>query len=232
MTKYWLIFLMMFSPVFLGCNADEPDVAAAVGAEAVAEDIVAADDEAVEKAPSETKLPVALVAFGDVDGALMDRIQKWASHNLAMPVPVFPAESKLHLESFQEVVDAAKLMLPENQLGLVVIWRPANDDVQNHGANYPEQRIAIANLNPMFTPDTDPEIIERRVERQAIRGICMVMGIEPSPNPMSAMFNYSSLEDLDGIGRNLDLPWLVRVQEKAVEVGIEITPDSPYNVMR
>lgn len=226
MTKYWLIILMC-SAAFIGCDAQEPAVE-----EAVAEAVEVVEGEETEAAQTEAKLPVALVAFGDVDEALMTRVQKWASHNLAIPVPVLPAESRLQLNTFNEVVEAAKIMLPDNQLGLVVIWRPATDDVQNHGAIFPEQRIAVANLNPLFTPDTEAEVIERRVDRQAIRGICTVMGMEPSPNPLSAMFNYTTLEQLDRIGRNLDLPWLVRLQKKAVEAGIEITEDSPYNVLR
>ena len=58
------------------------------------------------------------------------------------------------------------------------------------------------------------------------------MGLEPSPNPLSAMTHYSTLEELDQIGRNLDPPWLIKLQEKAVEWGIEIDTEGPYYMLR
>jgi len=41
------------------------------------------------------------------------------------------------------------------------------------------------------------------------------------------MFGYSAREELDLIGRNLDPPWLMRLQEKAVEYGVPLNPDNP-----
>lgn len=243
--KKWFILL------FVGVFAASP-LLAEEGGEAVAPGEVPADIEIPETEPAgetpvlaEDKpvdaeesqdvapkhLPVALWAVGDVDDALMERVQKWAQEKLAIPVPVLDAAPNLQIGTFDEVAQQAELVMESNRIGIVVIWRP-NSDINNHGVHYPERRVAIANLNPMFTEGTDPEKIERRVERQVIRGICHVMGLEPSPNPLSAMFSYSNLEELDQIGRNLDLPWLVKLQEKAIEKGIPVDPDSAYNVVQ
>jgi predicted Zn-dependent protease len=78
----------------------------------------------------------------------------------------------------------------------------------------------------------EDETYARRLERQVIRGICLLMGLDYSPNPESAMTWYSSLEELDQIGRNLDPPWLIRLQERARELGIPLDPESPYNMFR
>lgn len=230
---YWMFVALGLT---IGCvSAQEGGTESVAEAEESATEATGAPEAAAESAPEvkpKAKLPVALVAFGDVDDGLMASAQEWASHNLALPVPLLPTEYRFQVDTFEDVLAAAEKMIEDNRLGLVVIWRPATGALQNHGAVFPEKRIAIANLNPMLTTDTDPLIIQGRVERQAIRGICMVMGLEPSPNPMSAMFNYSNLAELDAIGRNLDLPWLLRLQERMVENGIELTPDSPYNLMQ
>jgi len=240
--KKWFILLfsvllaasVSFAEDAVEAAVSAPEVVEAVTEEAVTEPIVeevapAEIEETVEVTPE--YLPVALIAFGDVDEALVTRAQAWAEHNLAMKVPVLSAQPGLQLGTFDEVAQNAEAIMESNRLGLVVIWRPSSD-INNHGASFPEKRIAIANLNPMFTEDTESEVIERRVERQVIRGICHVMGLEPSPNPLSAMFSYSNLQELDAIGRNLDLPWLQKLQERVTEKGIQLDPESAYNVIQ
>jgi hypothetical protein len=111
-----------------------------------------------------------------------------------------------------------------------VLWRNSGDET-SHGAFYPEQRVAVVNLNALMTEGTDQEVVERRIERQVIRGICLNMGLEPNPNPHSAMFNYSTMDELDAIGRNLDPPWLMRLQEKAMASGIPVDRNNPFNLV-
>jgi len=242
--KNWFTFLfsvLLATSISFAEDTAESTIEAPESVEAISEEVAVESvvvDDAVEVVEieevvevSSAYLPVALVAFGDVDDALVIRAQKWAEHNLAIEVPVLPAQPTVQLGTFDEVAQNAELLMETNRLGLVVIWRPSSD-VNNHGASFPDKRIAIANLNPMFTEGTEPEVIERRVERQVIRGICHVMGLEPSPNPMSAMFSYSNLQELDAIGRNLDLPWLQKLQNRLVEKGIRINPDSAYNVVQ
>ena len=198
-------------------------------------------ESSVEPVPEETRaepavpaavwLPPAVIAFGDVDDHLAERAQQWAEANLAMPVPLLRSQPAMQLGSFDEVAQAAAAMLETNRVGLVVIWRP-NSEVNNHGAHFPDLRISIANLNPMFTADTEAETIERRVERQVIRGVCLLFGLEPSPNPFSAMFAYDNIEQLDQIGRNLDPPWLNRIQERARDRGIPLDTESEKFMLR
>lgn len=213
--------------------ADVLPVDAVAGVEPT--DVAAPSDAVVDAgettAPSAVWLPPAIITFGDVDDHLAERAQQWAEVNLAMPVPLLRPQPALQLGTFDEVAQAAAAMLETNRVGLVVIWRP-NSDVNNHGAHFPDLRISIANLNPMFTPDTEAETIERRVERQVIRGVCLLFGLEPSPNPFSAMFAYDNLEQLDQIGRNLDPPWLNRVQERARDRGIPLDTESEKYMLR
>lgn len=215
-------FFIMMSLMALSCVRAETEVVTEVLAEPVAE---------ATPVSGPVWLPPAILAVGDVDDQLVLRAQQWAVKNLAIEVSLMDPIPSAQLATLDEAAQLAASLLESNRVGIVVLWRP-NSDARNHGAFYPDLRVAVANLNPMFTPDTDAEKIERRVERQVIRGVCLLFGLEPSPNPYSAMFNYSNLEELDAIGRNLDPPWLKRLQEKAVERGIPVDADSEYNMTR
>lgn len=186
---------------------------------------VAAPDDA---APEQRK-PVALVKAGPVSDAIMNRIQQWGESQLAIPVPVAePLETSG--ESFEVVAeDAAKNLKPED-LGYVVLLH-SEKPLANHGVYNPELRIVIVNVN-LMEEGADEETFGRRMERQVIRGIGTLMGLELSPNPESAMSAYSSIEELDRIGRNLDPPWLLRLQERAKELGIPLDPENPFNLLR
>lgn len=176
------------------------------------------------------KLPVALIMIGESNDSLVERVTSWAEENLAIPVPVLPAQPETMIDSFEAVAEFGKGLLEPNRVGLVVLWRPSSTNETSHGAYYPDHKVAMVNLAAMYTEGTEQETIERRVERQVIRGICLAMGLEPNPNPQSAMFQYASMEELDAIGRNLDPPWLMRLQEKAMDVGIPVNAESPFNL--
>lgn len=234
MDKFWIVLFVCIGLIGSTSYAEDTESIDQIGTidESTvdnAEAVAVAEPETDPAVPRSSHLPVAVVAFGDVDDALVDRAQKWAEQNLAIPVPLLKSEPGAQLATFEEVTAMAASMLETNRIGLVVLWRPTSD-ISNHGAHYPDKRVAVANLNPMFTPDTDAEKIERRVERQVIRGVCLLMGLEPSPNPYSAMFNYANLEELDTISRNLDPPWLKRLQEKAVEMGIPVEQENVFNM--
>ena len=100
-----------------------------------------------------------------------------------------------------------------------------------HGVLRPEQGVAIINVPAMQADGAADEKVQMRLERQVIRGICMLMGLESSPNPFSAMATYNTMAELDGIGRNLDPPWLVRLQKTALEKGLEPDRDSVFYML-
>lgn len=190
--------------------------------------IAFAEEEAAEPAPVAHN-PVALVKAGPISDAIMDRVQKWGESQLAIPVPVVES-LETSGASFDTVAeDAAKNLKPDD-LGYVVLLL-SEKALPNHGVYRPDLRVVIVNVN-LMQEGADDETFGRRMERQVIRGIGTLMGLEPSPNPESAMSMYSSTEELDRIGRNLDPPWLLRLQERAKELGIPLDPENPFNLLR
>jgi len=234
MLKRYLIICLLAGPFIISCHGQEPEAVDIAAPEQVTEQVDAQMEEPASGQPEELVagqiLPVAVLALGEVDGNLAERARKWAADNLAIPVPVLDPHPDARLETFDEVAAYAAKIMEENRVGLVVLWMPASG-VMNHGAHFPEQRVVIANLKPFYSDDANDDLVGRRLERQVIRGVCILMGLEPSPIPQSAMYAYSSLEELDQIGRNLDPPWLIRLQQRAVELGIPVDPDSPFNLI-
>lgn len=183
----------------------------------------------VAHAETAARNPVALTKVGEVSPELMDRLKQWVETELAIPLPV--AES-LEVESgaLDAVAEAAAKRLAAEDLGVVVLDALATTEEPN-GIYRPEQRVVVINVTDM-REGADDETFARRLERQVIRGVGVLMGLEWSPNPESAMAHYETIEELDQMGRNLDPPWQVKLQERARELGVPLDPDSPANFFR
>ncbi|MCO5045380.1 MAG: hypothetical protein M9935_08915 [Kiritimatiellae bacterium] len=252
--KNWL-FLAVFPLLALGCGAAEEAVVAtdlvehaeAVGSQGVLQDANAVEAPAVtteaprqvappeevtsaeEVAPREVHNPVVLATAGPVSAEILERVKNWGELQLAIPVPVVESLD-VKGESFDEVAEAAAKRLAPEDLGVVVLLH-SEKPLPNHGVYRPDLRVVVVNVN-LMEEGADAETFGRRMERQVIRGIGTLMGLELSPNPQSAMAMYSSMDELDQIGRNLDPPWLLRLQNRAIELGIPVDPDNPYNMIR
>lgn len=173
--------------------------------------------------------PVALMKAGPVDDALVERLKSWVENELALPCPLIEHLDAAN-ESLDEIAEAAAQRLGPEDLGVVVLYQSAGE-VAHHGIYRPEQRVVVINVNAM-KEGADEEKTARRLERQVIRGIGVLMGLEWSPNPTSAMAPYTTLEELDQIGRNLDPPWQLKLHQRARELGVPVDADNPYYMLR
>jgi hypothetical protein len=172
--------------------------------------------------------PVALVVAGPVDEAVVARVKAWAEEQLAIPVPLAEAlETKG--ASMDAVAREASARLAPEDLGVIVLLK-SEQELPNHGIFNPDLRVVVVNVNRM-AKDADEETFGRRMERQVIRGIGSLLGLELSPNPESAMAFYSTMEELDMMGRNLDPPWLYQLQQRARAFGLPLDPANPYNLL-
>ena len=177
-----------------------------------------------EEAPRHN--PVMLAKVGELDAALMDRLKNWVESQLAIPLPL--AESLATSSTkLDEVAAAAAESLTAEDLGVVVLVAQS-DTAEPNGIYRPEQRVVVINVADM-REGSDDEKFARRLERQVIRGVGVLMGLTWSPNPESAMAFYTTMEELDQMGRNLDPPWLLKLQERARELGVPLDPENPAN---
>ena len=186
---------------------------------------VRAEDEAVPA----VRNPVTLTKVGEVDAALVDRLKNWVESQLAIPLPLAESLTTTTATLEDAAKAAAERLVPED-LGVIVLQATASTEEPN-GIFRPDLRVVVVNVADM-REGADDETFARRLERQVIRGVGVLLGLEWSPNMESAMAYYETMEELDQMGRNLDPPWLLKLQERARSLGLPLDPDNPCNLLR
>lgn len=101
----------------------------------------------------------------------------------------------------------------------LIVLAGINDESQ-HQMVYPEKGIALVNLQPLYTDDA--EKFARRAERMVMRSAAFAFGMEPTPDPYCVTRDYTSLEDLDRMGRNYSPPWQGRFAQEAADRGLKL----------
>jgi hypothetical protein len=176
-----------------------------------------AADEAAPAQPPAGK-SISLVAVGPVDSTLMDRVVAFARENTALNIRVLPAMDVTGDTLDAVAVEAGKAMSADDA-ALVVLADPSAD-ITPHGVILPEQRVAVVNVKSLKPANGDAETFDRRVEREVMQSIGMLMGAPPCPNPQCAMWQYSTDEELDNKGRNYCPPCMGVVQKAAEGKGV------------
>ena len=170
---------------------------------------------------------IVLVAVGEVDPAVAERVRAFAQENLALPVRLLAAREATPAGSLNEIGEAARAAMGEADVCLVVLALPL-EEFPNHGIMLPESRTAVVNVRALKPEDNDAERFGRRIEREAMLSIGLLLGLDPCPNPQCAMWLYSNNEELDAKGRNYCPPCLDRAQKLALEKGSKIVTESPF----
>jgi hypothetical protein len=162
-----------------------------------------------------------------VDPELVRHCAAWADENSALKVSVgTPVQlTGTNLESVAR--DAVARKLHEGASGLIIFYWP-EDGWTPHGVGLMDHPVVAINVRAMKEGDPAPEIFTQRCERQGLRAIGRILGLETSPNPQSVMAPYGNLAELDMIGRNFDPPWLIKLQEKARDAGVTFSTNRTF----
>ncbi|HOW96150.1 MAG TPA: hypothetical protein P5567_08510 [Kiritimatiellia bacterium] len=170
---------------------------------------------------------ISLVVVGDLDPAMAERVRAFAQENLALPVRLLEPREAAAASSLNEIGDAAAEAMGPEDTCLVVLAVPT-EDLPNHGVRLQEKNSAVVNARLLKPAGGDEEQYGRRLDREVMMSIGLLMGLETCPNPQCAMWLYSNDEELDMKGRNYCPPCLERIQKLAVERGLKIVADSPF----
>ncbi|MBP7830607.1 MAG: hypothetical protein KA248_11885 [Kiritimatiellae bacterium] len=170
---------------------------------------------------------ISLLAVGDLDPAMAERVRAFAQENLALPVRLLEPREAKPAASLHEIGEAAAQSIGEEDACLVVLAVPL-EELPNHGTQLPGQRTAVVNARLLKPEGGDEEQYGRRLEREVMMSIGLLLGLETCPNPQCAMWLYANNEELDMKGRNYCPPCLDRAQKLAVEKGLPIVTESPF----
>jgi hypothetical protein len=172
------------------------------------------------KAPQQKA--ITLVNAAAVDAPLLERIRAFAERELHVPVRAVEGRKLAGKADFQALEKAARRNKTDADVSLIVL-AGFNGELR-HLAVYPSSGIALINVQPLYTDDG--EVFARRLERQVMRAAAFSFGLEPTPDPFCVTRDYTSLEDLDSMGRNFSPPWQGRFADEAEKRGL-ISADAP-----
>lgn len=159
---------------------------------------------------------ITLVNAAAVDAPLLERIRAFAERELHVPVRAVESRKLAGKADFQALEKAARRNKTDADVSLIVL--AGFNGEPRHLAVYPSSGIALINVQPLYTDDK--EVFARRLERQVMRAAAFSFGLEPTPDPFCVTRDYTSLEDLDSMGRNFSPPWQGRFTEEAEKRGL------------
>lgn len=172
----------------------------------------------VAEEPATSYEGVAIGVIGDWTSEYVERVRAFVQANTRIPVrliePVYVSADTLGgtldvVAAFRGAEDA-----------VVVFLYAGQGEFEEHTVYRYEQKAGIVNLRPLF--DEEEETYLRRVEKLAIRSVALLFDVPLVPNPHSALWTYRTMEELDFMGRNLDPPSQMRLQQNAEALGITL----------
>lgn len=178
-----------------------------------------------EKATTNTAAKVAVVAIGDVPGDLAQHARDWAANNLALKIDLLPPQ-KLEGKNLDDIA-AQAVKAGGGRLHVVAIAMPP-EGINSHGMRTADKRAAVVNVRPMNEDKPAEAVLHKRIERQVIRAITLLIDVETCPNPQCSLAKYASLAELDQTGRNLCPPCLQKFQRKCQADHLDLDKDSPF----
>jgi len=171
---------------------------------------------------------IAIVTSGPVDSAMVDRVVNFARQNTALPIRLLPAQD-IQGDSLDAIGRALNEKKGADEVCLItIVWPEA--DIQPHGVLLPEEKVSVINAKSLKPEDGDMERYARRIEREVMQSMGLLLGLSACPNPQCALWFYSTDKELDMKGRNFCPPCLQKVQKNAIAAGMKLDENSPYVV--
>lgn len=166
------------------------------------------------KAPQEKA--ITLVNAAAVDAPLLERVRAFAENELHVPVRIVENQKLVGKENFAAMEKAVRRIKTGADVSLIVL--SGFNSEPRHLSVYLKSGIAIINTQLLYT--SDAETFARRIERQVMRAAAFSFGLDPTPDPFCVTRDYTSLEDLDSMGRNFSPPWQKKFAEEAERRGL------------
>lgn len=173
------------------------------------------------KAPQQKAITIVNAAA--VDAPVLERLRVFAERELHVPVRTLEKPRLAGQKSFQALEKAGRNMKNDADVTLIIL--AGIKEESGHLVVNPEQGIAVVNVLPLDTDDT--EKFARRMERMVMRAAAFSFGMPPTPDPFCVTRDYNSIEELDTMGRNFSPPWQGRFAEEAQQRGLTTTDAVP-----
>lgn len=161
-----------------------------------------------------------LISPTSLDTAVVSRVQVWMETNLHYQVRSICLEAWKGQDSVSQVTALAPHFLPGDIA--VVILTDRLENPKSHAIIIPEVPVGLVNV-PVLRTD-DHEKFCRRLERQAMRIVGFKLGLEPTPMPFCALAPYTTLTQLDQMGRGFSPPAMAGYRAALEDRNLPLSP--------
>ncbi|HDL77202.1 MAG TPA: hypothetical protein ENG36_00345 [Lentisphaerae bacterium] len=163
---------------------------------------------------------IVLVPVNLTDTALVHRIVGFAQANCPAEIVVSEPQAFNDLDAQKAMAAALKKNRRKGVRDGVIVLLGSPSDTNAHGFYDPRVEAGVVNIPALSVGvGGDRERYCRRIERQVMRIIGMLLGLSPCPNPRCVMHHYRTLDELDEMGRNFCPPCLGRLEEAVAAKG-------------
>lgn len=160
---------------------------------------------------------VAILNGADVESTTITAISTFIQKELSIGLRTGTTKAK----SYKDLNSATDSISKMKRKGDACIIAFVQADDQSLHARYDTNRqVAVINTSVLKAENND--IYRKRLERQAMRSIAFLFGIEPAPDPYCVTRHYKDIKDLDQMGRNFTPPSQVEFRKKAEKRGLLI----------
>ncbi len=160
-----------------------------------------------------------LSTAGPVDFALVDAVRNYLEEQTGTRLRLGEPISMEEGETLEEVGHAAVRKLGEKDHSIIVLARPM--DNQPQGICLPHERFAVLNIAKLEV-GADEKQLERRVDREGLRVMAMLLNMSQCPFPLCVLVSYKNVEDLDSMSANYCPPCQDRFHRLAVAAGLNL----------
>lgn len=151
---------------------------------------------------------ITLVPTGNIDEGLVSEVKSWCEKFLDVPISVADALEN-SCDSMDSELDRLHRVFPETG-GLVIGLTAFPEEVRAHGAMRPQWGIAIVNVSALGRDRPEDSLLSWRVQKETMRAIGLLLGLETCPNPHCALHPYTNMQQLDRLGLNYCPPCMMK----------------------
>lgn len=157
---------------------------------------------------------LSIVNVGGVEAGLFDRVVAHVREHLETEPEVVPPVSSTGAADLKGEAEALIPLVTEQRLVVIGLALP-EADIEQHGLVDPAARVGVVNARALRPADGDGERYARRLEKETVRAIGLLVGLKPVPIPYSALYPYQDEQMLDAKARTLDPPSLMEFKRIA-----------------
>lgn len=167
---------------------------------------------------------IAIVGIGQIEEQLLERVSDFVGKNYWCRVRTTTHRTSFKKTLNEEAKEITKLVRKDDICLLALVSIPGNEKFW--GKLYKSLNVGLLNISALrpdkLDSDKQREKYARRVEKESMRVIGLLLGLETCPFPRCALSIARTEQELDAKGRNLCPPCRIKAEKILKEMGVTL----------